>query len=176
MPPPKWKTPEIIRMEAVQRFWGKVNKSGPIPDQANPHYAGLGQCWQWIGNVCCNYGRMKFVGRQDKAHRISKQIELGRDLDGKEWVIHKCDNSLCVNPEHLYLGNHKQNVADRDNRGRTPEGEDHPCTKVSDEQLREIQRRYQAGEGPKKLSKEFPLSVSYLSNIGRGVIARKFNT
>lgn len=164
----KWKTKEILTKEAEDRFWSKVNKNGPMPDQKSVHYKGLDQCWQWTGATSCGYGRMKFLRVDDKAHRISKEIEIGRKLNSKEWVIHRCDNSRCVNPNHLRIGNHAENVADRNNRERTLKGEDHPSAKLTDSQIADIFNRYNSGERPCFLAREFNVTNSHICGIGKG--------
>jgi hypothetical protein len=106
----------------IERFWTKVNKNGPTPDQSNPHYQGLGACWQWMAGASKNYG-MFWVDESDRlAHRISFLIHHGH-LPKNGNACHHCDNPKCVNPSHLFDGTDNDNIQDKVSKGRCPSGE-----------------------------------------------------
>jgi len=67
-------------------------------------------CWNWIGSEKRGYGRVSEGGKWYFAHRSSYKTFKG-DTKGK-FVCHTCDNPMCVNPEHLVLGNNKENMLD----------------------------------------------------------------
>lgn len=93
----------------MERFWQKVNKTD--------------SCWIWTG--CKNtygYGHFRIGKRQLGAHIASLLID-GVDVPSGVSVLHHCDNRACVRPDHLYLGDHKQNMKDRQNRKRQARGE-----------------------------------------------------
>jgi hypothetical protein len=70
-------------------------------------------CHEWRSTLHRDgYGKFWFDGKQEKAHRMAHLLFVGEIPDGK-WVLHTCDNRKCVNPSHLYLGDAKQNVADK---------------------------------------------------------------
>jgi len=90
----------------MERFWNKVNKSG--------------KCWEWTaGKDSKGYGLFKLNGKMVLAHRRSWILTNGEIPLGMG-ILHKCDNPSCVNPKHLFIGNHQTNMADRDlkERGR----------------------------------------------------------
>lgn len=106
----------------LARFWAKVNKNGPLPDQSNPHYAGLGPCWVWIGaKFSWGYGMFYKRKVQLRAHRIAWEIANEFVPSGK-WVLHKCDNPACVRLDHLFLGDIIDNNDDRIAKGRSASG------------------------------------------------------
>jgi hypothetical protein len=80
---------------------------------------GKDKCWPWLG-YSKRYGYIwdPNVGKCVLAHRKSYEINIGRIPDGMN-VLHKCDNTLCVNPHHLFLGTQQDNMADKKNKGRT---------------------------------------------------------
>lgn len=70
-------------------------------------------CWNWAGKTSPQgYGRFRFQGsRQHLAHRFSFETFKGRIPKGKH-VCHTCDDPSCINPNHLFLGDHSDNMRD----------------------------------------------------------------
>jgi hypothetical protein len=94
----------LIPME--QRFWAKVDTTGG--------------CWEWTGVTNgAGYGKIALPGRSIMmlAHRYSAMLHYGM-FDTRLLVLHHCDNPSCVRPEHLYLGDSKQNMQDKMQRSR----------------------------------------------------------
>lgn len=87
-----------------ERFWEKVKKGDG--------------CWIWSSfHNEYGYGQLRFRGRMRGAHRASWEINCGPIPDGL-FVLHKCDNPGCVNPNHLFLGTNQDNLRDASNKGR----------------------------------------------------------
>lgn len=82
-------------------------------------------CWIWNGpRTTLGYGRPRILGRKTLAHRISWEIFRGTIPEGLG-VLHRCDNPLCVNPDHLEIGDQKKNMMDATARGRL-DSQKHP--------------------------------------------------
>lgn len=89
------------------RFWGQVDKS------EGPH-----ACWSWTGaRHFRGYGACAKSYGDTRAHRVAYMLAKGEIPEGLG-VLHHCDNTICVNPAHLYLGDQKVNMADCVARGR----------------------------------------------------------
>lgn len=93
----------------LDRFWIKVDKSGSeeFPD-----------CWLWTSQLRTGYGIFRLQGKIISAHRFSYFLATGEN-PGNERVRHSCDNGQCVNPDHLLLGTHADNMRDMYERERS---------------------------------------------------------
>lgn len=100
----------MLDERAIKRFWDKVI----VQDG----------CWGWKGTVYGSngYSRMWTGEKAIGGHRFSWLLHKGAIPDGL-LVLHRCDNPVCTNPEHLWLGTDLDNIADRDAKGRTCKGD-----------------------------------------------------
>lgn len=90
------------------RFWKKVDLWFGITDD---------DCWLWCGAIdSCGRARMSFGGRNAQATRVV--YEMYKGPTGGLHVLHTCDTPACVNPSHLFLGTHDDNMADKSRKGR----------------------------------------------------------
>jgi hypothetical protein len=83
-------------------------------------------------------------------------VLLGVNPDGKH-VCHKCDNKLCVRPDHLFLGSAKENNADRAAKGRN----NHHMV-LSDADVQQLRQRWEEGAGASELARDFGVSNGYV--------------
>lgn len=83
-------------------------------------------CWEWQGHTYKNgYGVIKSFGQDVSAHRLSYELSKGKIPDGL-CILHSCDNRKCINPSHLSVGTHQENMAQAKERCRFRSGVNHP--------------------------------------------------
>lgn len=108
----------------IDCFWDKVEKSE--------------YCWWWIGaNKQYGYGRFCIDGENFPAHRVAWTFANGEIPEGF-CVAHRCDNKLCVNPEHLFLATNKENSEDMVWKERQAYGERNGQAVLTENEVKEI--------------------------------------
>jgi hypothetical protein len=147
----------------ADRFWPKV-RIGP-------------DCWEWTGAIKDNgYGTITRGGRSQGhvyAHRASWEMAFGAIPAGMD-ICHRCDNRRCVRPDHLFVGTTADNLADMRTKGRANDpargsrGDRNGRARLTWEQVREIRRRWAAGEQQRSLAREFGLGSTTVGHIVHG--------
>lgn len=99
-------------------------------------------CWPWTAaRNEHGYGRLKFRGEEQLAHRVSYELHESPIPDGLS-VLHHCDNPACVNPDHLFLGSHEDNMADMRRKGRQAKGRTKWAAKLTPDDVRAMREMY----------------------------------
>src|SRR2546430_14291430 len=90
------------------------------------------------------------------AHRAAYLLANGPAPDGA-FIMHSCDNRICVNPAHLVIGSHRDNMADMKKKGRAGGGSivGEPWLKLTPETLVDILRRHEKGEAVRALARAY---------------------
>lgn len=155
----------------ADRLWAKVDKSG--------------DCWLWMGAFEDGYGRIGVCktattpAYNERVHRISFLIHYGPIPRGLN-VCHTCDVRHCVNPDHLWLGTHADNNADKHAKGRsrcgngvwkngvTPAGVRNGLAKLDDDKVLAIRSAYASSKiSQEALAKIYGVSDTLIGNIVR---------
>ena len=111
------------------------------------------------------YGRIWYGGAMEYAHRMSWVIRNGPIPDGK-YVLHRCDNPPCVNPDHLFLGTQLDNIQDRHDKGRNGHGQN---SSLEADDIRAIRFLQKLSEPQLAIADFFEISNASVSNIVRRI-------
>lgn len=131
------------------RLWSRVDLG-----------AGPDGCWLWLGSTNVRgYGQIRrepegnaLRGAKTTTHRAAWELTYGPIPDGLH-VCHRCDTPRCVNPAHLWLGTHAENLADMKAKGRAARGERSSSARLNSKQVQVIKRLLAVGAcSPKELS------------------------
>lgn len=144
----------------IKTFWSKVDKRNND------------ECWLWTGMIessnqkGARYGRVSFKRtkrwKEFRAHRVAYAITYGEVPKGLN-CCHKCDNALCVNPDHIFLGTYADNNKDRSKKGRTA------GRRLTDEQVVEARELYAKTHITlKELAKRYGIKARTMGGIIRG--------
>jgi len=132
--------PAIVRFtweDIIYAFFDKVSVGGD------------NECWEWNASKIRGYGSFQIHGKTKYSHILSYELFVGPVPKGL-FVLHKCDNPPCVNPNHLFPGTQKQNMEDCAAKGRCerPElrGALHWCAKLEKEDVLAIRSMYAKGK------------------------------
>lgn len=126
-------------------------------------------CWIWLAGLDKNgYGILGIDRKTTKAHRFSWAFHFGDA--GASHVLHRCDIRCCVNPNHLFLGSHAENMADMKakNRARGAPGEQNVKAKFTAEQVETIRELISQGFSCNSIAKSLGVVHSTITRIKRG--------
>jgi hypothetical protein len=135
----------------VDRFWSKVDRRG------------ADECWPWTAVVTRGYGQLRVNGKMIYATRFSYELHHGPIAKGL-CVCHRCDNPACVNPAHLFLGTHQENMDDRTAKGRGRCGSEAKALKREDAVWIRWARAY-AGASTVALAAAFGISDRSMRDV-----------
>ena len=149
----------------MDRFWSKVT------------ILGYDDCWEWkAGGRGTGYGSIKVDGKAIDSHRMAWFLTYG-ELP-KLLVCHTCDNRLCCNPSHLFLGTYQDNYDDMVSKGRRPSpdevalvrGEEHWNSALTEKDVIEIREKHKSGKyTTTELSNKYKVTTRTI----RSVVARE---
>jgi hypothetical protein len=158
----------------IALFWSR-QRHGTIEDKFWARVEREPGCWHWQGAISTwGYGFLHADGRVRHAHRVSWEINVGPIPEGM-MVCHHCDVRDCVNPDHLFLGTAKDNVADMIAKGRRADivppsrrGEEHYAARLSDVVVSEIRAAVAAGELHRLIALRYGVTRQYVGMLAKG--------
>ena len=132
-------------------------------------------CWPWTKSLDgSGYGQFWYRLEKKVKKRVKSSIFAYRfpwHLPGVErptnnlCVLHACDNPICCNPAHLFLGTQQENIADMLRKKRHIFGARHPLSKITEKDVLEIRRRAACGEMYKTIAEDFPIGATSIRKI-----------
>ena len=141
-----------LLIPVAERFWAKVRKTPT--------------CWIWTAALDDGYGQFWYDGRMVRAHRFAYELVIVPIPDGLE-PDHLCENTACVNPDHLFLGTNADNIQDMVNKGRAQRGESHTQAIFTDDDVRNIRKLHAAGVSQSELGRRYGTHAATISKITR---------
>lgn len=146
--------------KTIARFWSKVDRRGDD------------DCWKWIGGSWhpFGYGLLAIDGINTGAHRVAWIIAHGT-IPKTKHVLHRCDNPPCVNPAHLFLGSHTDNMRDKTSKWRHRYGSKHENAKLTESAVRHIRAERAAGVTLRELAAQYGVALTTIWHAARGTKA-----
>lgn len=123
-------------------------------------------CWLWKAGKSGGYGSFRLLNVHYKSHRVSwrwhKKVDPGHNR-----VLHTCNTPLCVNPEHLFLGSHSENMKQAFDSGRNSiSGILNPRATFQESDVKAIRALSKAGISPSKIQAAYPwATVGAVQNV-----------
>lgn len=152
---------KAIKVEEIKnRFW------------SNTTIKADNECWNWAGKkLNSGYGQISFRNQHVKArtaHTLSYILNIGAIPKGMD-VCHTCDNRVCVNPKHLYLGSRRDNLNDAIKKGRMLIGEKNGSHKLTIDNVKQIKRELEGGQKTiYRIAKDYGVNFNTIKNIAKG--------
>lgn len=125
-------------------------------------------CWLWNQqSTIMGYGAMWYKGKTWKAHRLALHLR-GVNVEGRH-VLHSCDTPLCINPDHLRVGDHDDNMADMVAKRRMAHGAQVKQSSLTDDDVMRMRRKWATGEfSCRDLGPMFGVSRATVSRVVNG--------
>ncbi len=136
-----------MTLNDVTRFMDRVQRGAP------------NECWRWTrGKNKSGYGQLFVGGTMTSASRMAYAIANDYVPRSDEQVCHRCDNRLCCNPAHLFLGSLQDNMADRNAKGRQARGVRHATAKLDEAGVRAVRALRDEGLSLRGIAKRLGVS------------------
>jgi hypothetical protein len=148
------KKPWETLLQNPERVWSKAEKTT--------------DCWNWQGRITkYGYGQLSAGNVEVLAHRAAYFL-ANPEMDKSLCVMHSCDNPKCINPSHLSLGTHAENMADMKKKGRRKSvntKERNGRSKLSMSAASSIRFMRDSGSHLKQIAEKFNVSISTIARV-----------
>lgn len=133
-------------------------------------------CWNYaLRPAKSGYGGISYMGKGYLAHRLAAYVWLDFDYTcfsykTKSSVCHKCDNKLCINPAHLFIGTYRDNIKDmlQKNRSNHAKGSRVNTSKLSEKQVLEIIELCKTNMRYREIANKYKVTIQSVHAIGTG--------
>jgi hypothetical protein len=128
-------------------------------------------CWIWTGTLDhLGYAKISMNHKSLKAHRVIFQFLKDQHIPEGLFLCHHCDNRMCVNPDHMFVGTHQDNMDDEVRKGRQIKGEDYWSAKLTDTDVLEIRNRcLTTNVSFYRLAKDYDVSFNTVQKAAYGI-------
>jgi hypothetical protein len=155
--------PKHVLLASAEKFWGKVAK----PPEDAPD-----GCWLWVSTLSQDGAALWLFGHERSSYRIPAYravlILMDVNVEPGDVVFRKCRNQLCVNPEHIGIGDHEDNVAARHKAGKTVRGTQNGRAKLTEENVSEIKLWLSRGAVNRDIADHFGVDKRAIWGIAAG--------
>lgn len=169
-------TPEAVQIGRAQCPVARSNqndKRSVLERFMNGLVFDASDCWYWRGShTNLGYGIFSALG-ENRSHRVAWRLWHG-DIPKGMHVLHRCDVRCCVNPEHLFLGTHSDNMRDMVSKGRGKpprlRGDHSPVRKLNSGQVSEIRDLYATGSlSQRQLADQYGVGQMTINRVIRKI-------
>lgn len=126
------------------------------------------ECVLWPYGTSKGYGKVRLLGKRvgSYVHRLALERRVGPPPAGKPFALHgPCHQPACFNYRHLRWGTRSENMLDKVRDGTSSRGTSHGQARLTEELVRDIRRRYAAGEPYRKLAAELGIGESTVYHV-----------
>lgn len=132
-------------------------------------------CWLWLrGTTEKGYAHVRYGGVMNRASRLMLMLH-GVEVPSSKFVLHRCDTPACVNPHHLYIGDHADNMRDRAIRGRVAIGSKIAQAKLTEHIVAIIKGMRTSGVSSYAIGDVCGVNATTIQAIWRNLLWRNVN-